>query len=55
MAKIVSKKFTDLLKATVENSNYIAEQLVINISQGQKKDAWKGLILGELHSAQKIK
>ena len=55
MAQLISKKFTDLLKAAVESSEYIAEQLVISISKGQKKDAWKGLILGELHSAYKIK
>ncbi len=43
---LVSNKYVDLLKCLVENSTYISEELVLNISRNQKKDAWKGLILG---------
>ena len=43
---ILSRKYVDLLKMAVESSSYVAEELVKNISKGQRKDAWKGIILG---------
>jgi hypothetical protein len=43
---VLSRKYVELLKVAVESSSYIAEELVFNISRGQRKDAWKGLILG---------
>lgn len=52
---LISHKYVDLLKYLVQNSSYISEELTLNISRNQKKDAWKGLILGEIHSSFKVK
>lgn len=46
LGKLLSLKFVDFIKNFIQTSPYIAEEIVRNVNRDQKKNAWKGLLLG---------
>lgn len=44
-----------MIKVLIESSEYVAEELIRTISVKQVRNAWKGLLLGKIHSSRKIK